>query len=148
VSLGYSSRRALVASSDENELEWLRERGVRIDEKGRIIASLPIPNDELEPRKDDDEPSIAELMRRDVDRRVGGSRGRRRRRPPKAAPCTAPTRSKLLMPARVGRPLIGDEVRVHVQTTIALQTRELLTKRSLTLADVLDICARELADDL
>ena len=48
-----------------------------------------------------------------------------------------------MQPARLGRPLVGEELRVYVQTTIALHTRETLTKRGLTLADVLDDCARD-----
>ena len=79
------------------ELDWLRDHGVRIDEKGRIIVSLPIPDDEVEFRNEEQEPSIAELMRRDVDPRQGGSRGRRRRCAPKAAHRTEP--------ARVDRPM-------------------------------------------
>jgi hypothetical protein len=127
------------------ELDWLRDHGVRIDEKGRIVVSLPIPDDEAEFLGDELQPSIAELMRRDVDPRHGGSRGRHRRCAPKAAhrtkpDCTGPTPS-----ARLGRPPVGEELRVYVQTTIAVQTRETLTKRGLTLADVLDDCTRELA---
>ena len=62
---------------------------------------------------------------------------------------TVPSRPALIARCsrrRLGRPVVGEEPRVYVQTTIALQTRETLTKRGLTLADVLDDCARELAD--
>jgi hypothetical protein len=128
------------------ELDWLRDHGVRIDEKGRIIVSLPIPDNEVEFRNEEQEPSIVELMRRDVDPRHGGSRGRRRRSAPKASHRTEPARTDPMQPARLGRPAVGEELRVYVQTTIAPQTRETLTKRGLTLAEVLDDCARELAD--
>lgn len=70
-----------------NQLDWLREHGVQIDHKGRIVVSLPvIPDGEVYDRDplDEHEPSIAELMRRDVDLRHVGSRGRRRRGRPKA----------------------------------------------------------------
>lgn len=128
------------------ELDWLRDHGVRIDEKGRIIVSLPLPDDEAEFRSDEQEPSIAELMRRDVDPRHGGSRGRHRRCAPKAAQRTKPDRTdRPTQSARRGRPAIGEELRVYIQTTIAPQTRETLAKRGLTLADILDDCARELA---
>jgi hypothetical protein len=129
------------------ELGWLRDHGVRIDEKGRIVVSLPIPDDEVEFRSEEQEPSIAELMRRDVDPQHGGSRGRRRRSAPRAAHHTETGRAhRSMQPARLGRPVVGEELRVYVQTTIALQTRETLTKRGLTLAEVLNDCARELAD--
>ncbi|MHB8432258.1 MAG: hypothetical protein ACYDCA_01395 [Candidatus Tyrphobacter sp.] len=48
--------------------------------------------------------------------------------------------------ARMGRPVIGSEVRVYVQTSIAQRTREVLTKHRMTLADVFDDYARELPD--
>jgi hypothetical protein len=133
------------SSVDAIELDWLRDHGVRIDEKGRIIVSLPVPDDD-EFRNEQQEPSIVELMRRDVDRR-GGSRGRRRRCAPKASHRTqSSSTNRPLQPARLGRPAVGEELRVYVQTTIAPQTRETLTMRGLTLAKVLDDCARELAD--
>jgi hypothetical protein len=129
------------------DLDWLRVRGVRIDKKGRIVVRLPVPDDEAD-MPVEDEPTIAELMRRDVDRRHGGSRGRRRRCAPKASHHSAPPpMQRQMQPVRLGRPTTGDEVRVYVQTTIALQTREALTRRGLTLADVLDDCACELAND-
>jgi hypothetical protein len=146
MSLSERSRRQR-SSADASELDWLREHGVRIDEKGRIIVSLPAPDDELGFRNQEQEPSIAELMRHDVDRRQGGSRGRRRRWAPQASHRTPPASTdRPSQPARLGRPAVGEEVRVYVQTTIAPQTRETLTKRGLTLAEVLDDCARELAD--
>ncbi|MHB8441185.1 MAG: hypothetical protein ACYDBM_03920 [Candidatus Tyrphobacter sp.] len=46
----------------------------------------------------------------------------------------------------MGRPVIGSEVRVYVQTSIAQRTREVLTKHRMTLADVFDDYARELPD--
>jgi hypothetical protein len=134
------------SSADATELDWLRDHGVRIDEKGRIIVSLPTPDHELGFRNEEQEPSISELMRREIGRRRGGSRGRRRSAP-KASHRTVPGCTKRpAQPARLGRPPVGDELRVYVQTTIAPQTRETLTKRGLTLAEVLDDCARELAD--
>ncbi len=133
----------------ESELDWLRDRGVRVDHKGRIIVSLPRPDQEPDLRPDDHEPSIAELMRREVDRRHGGSRARRRRGAPKASQRSAPARADHLNKvARLGRPAVGEELRVYVQTTIAPQTREALAKRRITLADVFNDCARELADEL
>lgn len=146
MSLSERSRRER-SRADASELDWLREHGVRIDEKGRIVVSLPVPDDELEFRNEEREPSIAELMHRDIGQRQGGSRGRRRRCAPKASLRTQPTRTdRPPEPARLGRPVVGEELRVYVQTTIAPQTRETLTKRGLTLAEVLDDCARELAD--
>jgi hypothetical protein len=132
----------------DTELDWLRDRGVRVDHKGRIIVSLPRPDEEPDLGTEDDEPSITELMRREVDRRQGGSRGRRRRGVPKASQCSAPARADhLVKAARVGRPAVGGELRVYVQTTIAPQTREALAKHRITLADVFNDCARELADE-
>jgi hypothetical protein len=132
----------------DSELDWLRDRGVRVDHKGRIIVSLPRPDQEPDLRTDDHEPSIAELMRREVGRRQGGSRGRRRRGAPKASQRCAPARADhLIKVARLGRPAVGEELRVYVQTTIAPQTREALAKRRITLADVFNDCARELADE-
>lgn len=134
------------STADATELEWLRDHGVRIDEKGRIIVSLPTPDDEVGFRNEEQGPSIAELMRREIGRRQGGSRGRRRSAP-KASHGTAPGRmDRPMQPARLGRPAVGDELRVYVQTTIAPQTRQTLSKRGLTLAKVLDDYARELAD--
>jgi hypothetical protein len=141
------ARRQRSTGACGTELDWLRDHGVRIDEKGRIIVSLPVPDDEVDFRSDEQEPSIAELMRRDVDPRHGGARGRRRRCTTKAAHHAELARvDRPMQPARLGRPVVGEEPRVYVQTTIALHTRETLTKRGLTLADVLDGCARELAD--
>ncbi len=133
----------------DNDLEWLRDRGVQVDHKGRIIVSLPaVPDDEIydiDPL-DEREPSIAELMRRDVDVRHAGSRGRRRRGLSKpvqpgqrAARAAQPSQT-----ARIGRPVVGTEVRVYVQTSIAQRTREILTRHGVTLAEVFDNYAREL----
>ncbi len=134
----------------DNQLDWLRDRGVQIDHKGRIIVSLPaIPDDDIRDVDDDEhEPSIAELMRRDVNVRLGGSRGRRRRRASKAVSSShhAARTQEPAQTARIGRPVIGSEVRVYVQTLIAQRTREVLTKHGMTLADVFDDYARELPD--
>lgn len=135
----------------DSELDWLRDRGVQIDHKGRIIVSLPaVPDDELRDLGplDEREPSMAELMRRDVDLRHAGSRGRRRRaasRPVQSAQ-RAPRVSQPAQTARIGRPVVGTEVRVYVQTSIAQRTRETLTRHGVTLADVFDDCVRELRD--
>lgn len=134
------------STADAIELEWLRDHGVRIDEKGRIIVSLPTPDDELAFQNEEHEPSIAELMRREIGRRQGGPRSRRRSAP-KALHGTAPgCMDRPIRPARLGRPAVGEELRVYVQTTIAPQTRQTLIMHGLTLAEVLDECARELAD--
>jgi hypothetical protein len=141
-----AGRRA--STAHDTELDWLRDRGVRVDHKGRIIVSLPRPDQEPDVRIEDHEPSIAELMRREVDRRLGGSRGRRRRKVPKDSQRSGPARADQLIKApRLGRPAVGGELRVYVQTTIAAQTREALVKHRITLADVFNDCARELADE-
>lgn len=140
-------KRSLDAGSYDDR-DWLRDRGVRIDEKGRIIVSLPPPDDDVDVRNDD-EASIVELMRRDAAHRKGGSRGRRRRSPPKASLGATQRSLKYgISPARIGRPCIGVETRISVQTTISRQTREALEKHQVTLADVLNDCARELTDGL
>ena len=128
---------------DREELQWLRDRGVQIDHKGRIIVSLPVP-DEYQFSSEELEPSIAELMRWDV-RTHGGSRGRRRKSPPKPTPSRTVSRVDVASSSRIGRPAIGAEVRVYVQTSIARVTREILGRRGVTLAEVFDNCARELA---
>lgn len=134
----------------DNQLDWLRDRGVQIDHKGRIIVSLPVmPDDDIRAVDEDvREPSIAELMRRDVNVRLGGSRGRRRRRASKAVTSSHHTArsQEPAQTARMGRPVIGSEVRVYVQTSIAQRTREVLTKHGMTLADVFDDYVRELPD--
>jgi hypothetical protein len=133
--------------NDRNELEWLRARGVRIDHKGRIVVNLPAPEEEFEVESEGLEPTIADLMRRDVNRRTGGSRGRRRRRAPSTTskPGKPEQPDDTVRPSRIGRPVIGSETRVYVQTSIAQTTRQILTEQGLTLADVFDQCARELA---
>jgi hypothetical protein len=91
------------------------------------------------------EMTIAELMQRDVDRKGVGSRVRRRRssraksmvRHENGVICDDVT-------ARIGRPTIGAEARVCVQTSIALRTREILAAVRMTLADVFDAYARGL----
>jgi hypothetical protein len=129
-----------------DDLEWLRNRGVQIDRKGRIIVSLPaIPDDNIGFDVEDREPSIAELMHRDINPRLASSRGRRRQRFTTQVQQTRKNiRPKPLPAARIGRPIVGSEVRVHVQTMIAQQTRDSLLKQRVTLADVFDACAREL----
>jgi hypothetical protein len=133
--------------ANHEQLDWLRDHGVQIDHKGRIIVSLPVvPDDESYEIGDNErERSIQELMRRDVRVDSSGSRGRRRRTPSEktqhsrhAAPpqeCSA---------SRIGRPTIGAEVRVYVQTSIAQRTREILAQQGMTLADVFDDYARSL----
>jgi len=129
------------------DLEWLRKRGVQIDRKGRIIVSLPaIPDDDIGFDVEEHDASIAELMRRDVDLRLAGTRARRPRRFSTQTPKNL-RRTRLREPpqaARVGRPFVGSEARVHVQTMIAEKTREALAKNHITLADVFDDCARTL----
>jgi hypothetical protein len=136
--------------SYNDELSWLRDRGVQIDRKGRIIVRLPEIPDEVDFGVVEREPSIAELMRHQIDPRLAGSRGRRRRHlttPFQRNP--AATRSYRQVaartPERIGRPPIGSEVRVHVQTVIAQETRDLLAKHCISLADVFDDVARKLS---
>jgi len=91
------------------------------------------------------EATIAELMQRDVDLKSSVSRARRRRssRTPSVIKRENSTSSSDV-PVRVGRPTIGAEVRVSVQTSIALRTREILAEAGVTLADVFDACAQRL----
>jgi hypothetical protein len=131
-----------------NSPDWMRDPGVRVDHKGRIIVSLPTESvDDFTIVSDGDEASIAELMRRDVNLRLGGSKGRRRSRAAKhsqrgerAGRIDDPLRT-----SRIGRPAIGAEVRVYVQTSIDQRTHDILAENGMTLADVFDECARELA---
>lgn len=132
--------------SYDDELNWLRDRGVQVDRKGRIIVTLPSVPDDVDFDVVEREPSMAELMRREINPRLAGSHGRRRRhlstpvqRNPRA------TRIYQQPAARVGRPTIGSEARVHVQTMIAQETRDILVKHRVTLADVFDDCARRLS---
>jgi hypothetical protein len=132
--------------SYDDELNWLRDRGVQIDHKGRIIVSLPAVPDDVDFDVLEREPSIAELMRREINPLLAGSHGRRRRRlstPVQRNP--GATRIYQQPAARVGRPTIGSEARVHVQTMIAQETRDILVKHRATLADVFDDCARRLS---
>ena len=129
------------------QLDWLRDHGVQIDHKGRIIVSLPaVPDDESYEIGDDErEPSIRELMRRDVDVGSSGSRGRRRRTPSrKTQHSRHAAQPQEYSASRIGRPTIGVEVRVYVQTSIAQRTREILSQHGMTLADVFDDYARGL----
>ena len=131
--------------SYDDELNWLRDRGVQVDRKGRIIVSLPVVPDDIDFDVVEREPSIAELMRREINPRLAGSHGRRRHRlskPVQRDP--GATRVYQQPAARVGRPTIGSEARVHVQTMIAQETRDILVKHRVTLADVFDDCARRL----
>ena len=132
--------------SYDEELNWLRDRGVRIDHKGRIIVSLPEIPDDVDFDVVEREPSIAELMRHEINPHLAGSRGRRRRHlstPVQRNP--GATRRYRQPAARVGRPTIGSEARVHVQTMIAQETRDVLARHHVTLADVFDDCARQLS---
>lgn len=136
--------------SYEEELNWLRDRGVQIDRKGRIMVSLPTIPDDVDFDIAEREPSIAELMRHEINPRLAGSRGRRRRHlttPVQHNPAATRFYRQLAArtTARVGRPTIGSEVRVHVQTMIAQATRDILAKHRVTLADVFDDCARKLS---
>jgi hypothetical protein len=129
--------------SYDDELNWLRNRGVQVDRKGRIIVSLPAVPDDVDFDVVEREPSIAELMRREINPRLAGSHGRRRRRlstPVQRNP--GATRTYKQPAARVGRPTIGSEARVHVQTMIAQETRDILVRNRVSLADVFDVCAR------
>ena len=129
----------------DDEFNWLRDRGVQVDRKGRIIVSLPAVPDDVDFDVVEREPSIAKLMRREINPRLAGSHGRRRRRlstPVQRNP--GATRIYQQPAARVGRPTIGSEARVHVQTMIAQETRDILVKHRVTLADVFDDCARKL----
>jgi hypothetical protein len=136
--------------SYDNELDWLRDRGVQIDHKGRIIVSLPKIPDEVDFDAVEREQSIAELMRHEINPRRAGSRGRRRQHLSTPVQCDPRGAARFYrqMPERatprVGRPTIGLEVRVHVQTLIAQATRDILVKHRVTLADVFDDCARKL----
>jgi hypothetical protein len=91
------------------------------------------------------EVTIAELMQRDVDLKTFGSRARKRRssRAKSAMKGEKDTNSNEVV-ARVGRPTIGAEARVCVQTSIALRTRDILAAAGMTLADVFDAYARRL----
>ena len=135
------------------------DRGNWRDRKGRIVTRLPVPDDDFCYPRDDslaaleeslefaaDESPIVELMRRDVNLRLGGSKGRRRRQPPnsKRNGSRVLHESSPGVASRIGRPAIGAEVRVYVQTSIAQRTRELLAERGVSLAQVLD----EYADGL
>jgi hypothetical protein len=133
--------------SYDDELNWLRDRGVQVDRKGRIIVSLPAVPDDVDFDVVEREPSIAELMRREIDPRVAGSHGRRRRRLSTPAVQRNPSAKRIHQhpAARVGRPTIGSEPRVHVQTMIAQETRDILVKHRVTLANVFDDYARRLS---
>jgi hypothetical protein len=91
------------------------------------------------------EATIAELMQRDVDLKSFAPRTHRRRSS-RAKPMVNREKgaSGDEVVARVGRPMIGAEVRVCVQTSIALRTREILAAVGMTLADVFDAYARGL----
>lgn len=91
------------------------------------------------------EVTIVELMQRDVDLKRFGSRARKRRssRAKSVMKREKGTNSNEVA-VRVGRPTIGAEARVCVQTSIALRTRDILTAVGMTLADVFDAYARRL----
>ena len=131
--------------SYDDELNWLRDRGVQIDHRGRIIVTLPAAPNDVDFDVVEREPSIAELMRREINPRLAGSHGRRRRLSTPVQRNPGATRNYQQPAARVGRPTIGSEARVHVQTMIAQETRDILVKHRVTLADVFDDCARRLS---
>ena len=122
-----------------NDLDWLRERGVEIDSKGRAIVHLPDPD--YDETVASDEPSIAELMRRDVDLRQSGSRGRRRRRAAAKAPRLA--KQPAFVSNRMGRPRHGAEPRVKVRISLSVETLRTLKRRNISVAHVLEACVRE-----
>ena len=135
------------------------DRGKWRDRKGRIVICLPVPDDDFRYPRDDsmaaleesleiagDESSIVELMRRDVNLRIGGSKGRRRRQPQDSRSGSPSHREPSHgVVSRIGRPTIGAEVRVYVQTSIGQRTRELLAEHNVSLAQVLDQYADLLA---
>ena len=89
------------------------------------------------------------LMRRDVRWKVSGSKGRRRPRPGSDVRAYQDRVSKreAVLSQRPGRPTIGAEVRVYVQTSIAPETKKALTAHGMTLAQVFDEFARGLAHE-
>jgi hypothetical protein len=143
--------------SAHDDRDSLYGRNLWRERKDRLTAGLEggfhVREDELSAFADshellDDDGAIAELMRRDVNFRTGGSKGRRRRRQPaksKQDMNRAATAGRTGVLSRIGRPAIGLEVRVYVQTSIAQRTRELLAANGVTLAQVFDDYARRLA---
>jgi hypothetical protein len=122
------------------EVVWLRDHGVEIDEKGRPIVSLPSP-DGGEPYEGETEIlSIRDLMRRDIDLKKQHSRPSRRRAGKPATKADGEPSDQ----GRRGRPPIGDERRIQVDTTIAKETARAIRERNMTLASILDACASEL----
>ena len=134
------------------------DRGKWRDREGRIVRCLPLPDADFRYPRDDsmsaleecleiagDESSVVELMRRDVNLRIGGSKGRRRRQPQDSRSGSPSHREPSHGVVRVGRPTIGAEVRVYVQTSIGQRTRELLVVHNVSLAQVLDEYADLLA---
>ena len=133
--------------------------GNRRDQEDRLISRLHVPDDDFRYPSDDsmaaleesleiagDESSIVELMRRDVNLRIGGSKGRRRRQPQDSRSGSPSHREPSHgVVSRIGRPTIGAEVRVYVQTSIGQRTRELLAEHNVSLAQVLDQYADLLA---
>lgn len=137
-----------MSAMNDQILGWRRESGVRVDHKGRLIVTLPINSvDDFASTNDDEVPSIADLMRHDVNLHLGGSKGHRRRRAQETKRCRERTvrADSPVQSTRIGRPTIGAEVRVYVQTSIATRTREILVQNELTLAEIFDAYARELA---
>jgi hypothetical protein len=143
--------------SDRDDRDSLYGRNLWRDRKDHLAAGrddgFRAREDELSAFADshellDDDRAIAELMRRDVNLRTGGSKGRRRRRQPaksKRDMNRAATAGSTRVLSRIGRPAIGLEVRVYVQTSIAHRTRELLVEHGVTLAQIFDEYARRLA---
>lgn len=144
----------------EDELQSWYDLGSESDRRRRFRSRLQDVDDIFRDLHDEtiaasDDPldsaydgaMIAELMRHDVDRRQGGSRGRRRRRGSSKAQGTRDRsggNGSATVTARIGRPAIGTEVRVYVQTSIAQSTREALSRHGVTLAEVFDDVARRL----
>ncbi len=141
----------------------INERGERIDGKGRIVASLPPhqeaynPNladisvtefldrvDAIDQRHRDDEASIESLMQPGYTvSKGGGSRSCRSRRDPKPPTAEQLRRSRHIDDdaPRSGRPLLGLERRVKVETTIDPAVARLLADRGITVASILDEAA-------
>lgn len=142
--------------SEHDDRDSLYGRNLWRDRKDRLTAGIEggfhAREDDLSAFADphellDDDRAIVELMRRDVNLRVGGSKGRRRRPPAKSKQemNRAATAGRTGVLSRIGRPAIGLEVRVYVQTSIAQRTRELLAAHGVTLAQIFDDYARRLA---
>jgi len=139
-----------------DEESWPDERGLWRDGRGRIRSGFCLTgsyhvssDDSLEALEEaiirnNDEMTTRELMYREVGRKKSGSHGRKRS--PKAKPVWDRMRAEDDdgSAVRVGRPLIGAEVRVPFHTSIAQRTRTMLIEGGVTLAEVFDASARRL----